>query len=148
MMGLTHTAGARGVLGQLPPLMRERQAGSGASWRAASVWRPTPTGFSLVDQTERLGARTVCRSGRGQMSAPALAGTAAEFGLSRSAVPMINTRPVHRDGRSASHKPAAWPNLRNEAVSGLRPALKDAVRDTAWRRALPRDRTTFIVYLN
>jgi hypothetical protein len=29
MMGLTNTAGARGVLGQLPPLMRERQAESG-----------------------------------------------------------------------------------------------------------------------
>ena len=26
----------------------------------------------------------------------------------------------------------------NEEVSGLRPALKDAVRDTAWRGALPR----------
>ena len=29
-------------------------------------------------------------------------------------------------------------SLRNEEVSGLRPALKDAVRDTAWRGALPR----------
>jgi len=41
---------------------------------------------SLVDQTERLGARTVCRSGQGLMSAPALAGTAAEFGLSPGTV--------------------------------------------------------------
>jgi hypothetical protein len=28
-------------------------------------------------------------------------------------------------------------HLRNKEVSGLRPALKDAARDTAWRRALP-----------
>jgi hypothetical protein len=37
---------------------------------------------SLVEQTDRLGVRTFCRSGQGPMSASALAETAAEFGLS------------------------------------------------------------------
>ena len=41
---------------------------------------------SLVEQTDRLGVRTVCRSGQGLMSAPALAATAAEFRLSPGAV--------------------------------------------------------------
>ncbi len=41
---------------------------------------------SLVEQTDRLGVRTVCRSGQGLMSVPALAGTAAEFGLSPGTV--------------------------------------------------------------
>jgi hypothetical protein len=41
---------------------------------------------SLVDQTERLGAGTACRSGQGLMSASALAKTAAEFGLSPGTV--------------------------------------------------------------
>jgi hypothetical protein len=41
---------------------------------------------SLVEQTDRLGVRTVCRSGQGLMSAPALAATAAEFGLSPGTV--------------------------------------------------------------
>jgi hypothetical protein len=41
---------------------------------------------SLVGQTDRLGVRTVCRSGQGLMSASALAGTAAEFGLSPGTV--------------------------------------------------------------
>ena len=36
---------------------------------------------SLVEQTDRLGVRTVCRSGQGLMSASALAETAAEFDL-------------------------------------------------------------------
>jgi hypothetical protein len=34
---------------------------------------------SLVEQTDRLGVRMVCRSGEGLMSASALAKTAAEF---------------------------------------------------------------------
>lgn len=37
---------------------------------------------SLVEQTDQLGMRTVCRSGQGLMSASALATTAAEFGVS------------------------------------------------------------------
>jgi hypothetical protein len=41
---------------------------------------------SLVKQTDRLGVRTVCRSGQGLMSASALAETAAEFGLSPGTV--------------------------------------------------------------
>jgi hypothetical protein len=41
---------------------------------------------SLVEQTDRLGVRTVCRSGQGLMSASALAETAAEFGLSPGTV--------------------------------------------------------------
>src|SRR5215207_1151597 len=41
---------------------------------------------SLVEQTNRLGVRTVCRSGQGLMSASALAETAAEFGLSPGTV--------------------------------------------------------------
>ena len=41
---------------------------------------------SLVEQTDRLGVRTVCRSGQGLMSAPALAETAAEVGLSPGTV--------------------------------------------------------------
>jgi hypothetical protein len=41
---------------------------------------------SLVDHTDRLGARTVCRTGQGLMSAPALTRTAAEFGLSPGTV--------------------------------------------------------------
>jgi hypothetical protein len=41
---------------------------------------------SLVEQTDRLGVRTVCRSGQGLMSVPALVGTAAEFGLSPGTV--------------------------------------------------------------
>jgi hypothetical protein len=41
---------------------------------------------SLVEQTDRLGARTVCRSGQGLMSASALAETAAKFGLSPGTV--------------------------------------------------------------
>jgi hypothetical protein len=41
---------------------------------------------SLVEQTHRLGVRTVCRSGQGLMSASALAETAAEFGLSPGTV--------------------------------------------------------------
>jgi hypothetical protein len=41
---------------------------------------------SLVEQTDQLGVRTVCRSGQGLMSASALAETAAEFGLSPGTV--------------------------------------------------------------
>jgi hypothetical protein len=41
---------------------------------------------SLVEHTDRLGVRTVCRSGQGLMSASALAETAAEFGLSSGTV--------------------------------------------------------------
>jgi len=41
---------------------------------------------SLVEQTDRLGVRTICRSGQGLMSASALAETAAEFGLSPGTV--------------------------------------------------------------
>jgi hypothetical protein len=41
---------------------------------------------SLVEQTDRLGVRMVCRSGEGLMSASALAETAAEFGLSPGTV--------------------------------------------------------------
>jgi hypothetical protein len=41
---------------------------------------------SLVEHTDRLGVRTVCRSGQGLMSASALAKTAAEFGLSPGTV--------------------------------------------------------------
>ena len=41
---------------------------------------------SLVEHTDRLGVRMVCRSGEGLMSASALAKTAAEFGLSPGTV--------------------------------------------------------------
>ena len=52
-----------------------------ANWSAVSSWRPTPTGFS-GGPDGAVSARTGCRSRPGLMSAPALAGTAAEFGLS------------------------------------------------------------------
>ena len=41
---------------------------------------------SLLEHTDRLGVRIVCRSGEGLMSASALAKTAAEFGLSPGTV--------------------------------------------------------------
>ena len=61
----------------------------------------------LVEHTDRLGVRTVCRGGQGLMSAPALAGTAAEFGLSpgtvrRRARPSIDAlASAFRSGRFA-----------------------------------------------
>src|SRR5215217_5080073 len=62
---------------------------------------------SLVEQTERLGVRTVCRSGQGLMSASVLAKTAAEFGLSPGTVRRRARRsidalaPVCRSGQFA-----------------------------------------------
>ena len=63
---------------------------------------------SLVEQTDRLGVRTVCRSGQGLMSASALAETAAEFGLSPGTVRRRARRSIDalasacRSGRFAS----------------------------------------------
>jgi hypothetical protein len=63
---------------------------------------------SLVEQTDRLGVRTSCRSGQGLMSASALAETAAEFGLSPGIVRRRARRSIDalasacRSGRFAS----------------------------------------------
>jgi len=73
---------------------------------------------SLVDQTERLGARTVCRSGQGLMSAPALAGTAPEFGLSPGTVRR------RRDGASTR-----WRQLSGQADSRRRSERMRLLRD-------------------
>ena len=63
---------------------------------------------SLVEQTDRVGVRTICRSGQGLMSASALAETAAEFGLSPGTVRRRARRSIDalasacRSGRFAS----------------------------------------------
>ena len=62
----------------------------------------------LVERTDRLGVRTVCRGGQGLMSASALAETAAEFGLSPGTVRRRARRSIDalasacRSGRFAS----------------------------------------------
>ncbi len=62
---------------------------------------------SLVQQTDRLGVRTVCRGGQGLMSAAALTATATEFGVSPGTVRRRARRSIDalasacRSGRSA-----------------------------------------------
>ena len=51
----------------------------------------------LVEQTDRLDVRTVCRSGQGLMSASALTKTAAEFGLSSGTVRRRARRSIDAD---------------------------------------------------
>ena len=55
---------------------------------------------SLVEHTDRLGVRTVCRGGQGLMSASALAKTAAEFGLSPGTVRRQTGAAEHRRARA------------------------------------------------
>jgi hypothetical protein len=73
---------------------------------------------SLVEHTDRLGVRMVCRSGEGLMSASALAKTPAEFGLSPGTV-----------RRRARRSIDALASLAGRANSRLRPERTRLLRE-------------------